>query len=248
MTQKRTTVQDIREEFVKLFQTDKFVIDKNGGKVIEIVNANFVTTDDTIFGNVNTDYVKRELDWYLSQSLNVYDIPGGPPKIWQQVADSSGLINSNYGWCVFSRDNYNQYTNVLDELRASPDSRRAIMIYTRPNMWLDYNLDGRSDFMCTTSVHYLIRDDKLHAIVSMRSCDAWAGYRNDYFWQKYVLDKLSKDLGISSGDIHWNANSFHVYESQFYLVDYFAKTGLIHINKDDYAKYVSFTDKLYAKY
>lgn len=230
------TIQDIRNEFARKLLNNDFVIDKNGGKVIEIFNANFIADDDKIFGKVDTDYVARELQWYESQSLNVNDIPGGPPTIWKNVASKDGLINSNYGWCVFSEDNYNQYTNVLEELRASPDSRRAIMIYNRPNMWQDYNVDGRSDFMCTTSVHYMIRDNKLHAIVSMRSNDCIFGFRNDYYWQKYVLYKLAQDLNIPFGLIYWNANSFHIYERHFYLVHHWIKTRELHITKSDYEK------------
>ena len=230
----------IRNEFARKLEKQDFVIDKSGVKLLEIFNANFVVDEDTIFGEVNLDYANRELSWYKSQSLNVNDIPGGAPAIWKQVADKDGLINSNYGWCVLSSNNYSQYYHVLEELRASPDSRRAIMIYNRPSMWNDYYHNGRSDFMCTTSVHYMIRNGKLHAIVSMRSNDVIFGFRNDYHWQKYVLNNLSYDLQIPAGDIHWNANSFHIYERHFYLVDHWVKTRELNITKSDY-------DKLYAK-
>ena len=92
------TTHDIRQEFARLYQKSEFVIDKSGVKTIEIVGASFWANSSLIFGAVNEEYVQRELDWYKSQSLNVNDIPGGPPAIWKQVADSEGYINSNYGW------------------------------------------------------------------------------------------------------------------------------------------------------
>ena len=195
-----------------------FVTDKTGVKMLEIINASFVADEPSIFGKVNYDYVMREIQWYESQSLNVNDIPGGAPAIWQQVSDPEGWINSNYGWCIFSPDNGEQYHNVLDELKRNPDSRRATMIYTRPSMWSDYNKNGMSDFMCTNTVQYLIRNDKLHSVVQMRSNDVVYGYKNDYAWQQTVLGKLSTDLGIEIGDIHWNVGSLHVYERHFDLV------------------------------
>ncbi|MGZ7196727.1 hypothetical protein ACXWOC_11115, partial [Streptococcus pyogenes] len=76
------------------------------------------------------------------------------------------------------------------ELIEKPDSRRAIMIYTRPSMQVDFERDGMSDFMCTNNVQYLIRDGRVHAIVNMRSNDVVFGFRNDYAWQKYVLESL----------------------------------------------------------
>jgi thymidylate synthase len=140
------------------------------------------------------------------------------PKIWEQVSSDNGTINSNYGWCIWSKENHEQYNNVLTELVSNKFTRRAQMIYTRPTMHRDYNIDGMSDFICTTAVQYFIRDDKLISYVTMRSNDAIFGYKGDYHWQKYVLDKLSSDLGICSGDIIWNVGSFHVYERHFNLI------------------------------
>jgi thymidylate synthase len=227
-------VYQIRSEFCYLYQNEQFVIDKTGVKTIEIVSASFIADSPTIFGKVNNDYVKRELAWYESQSRNVNDIPGGAPAIWKSVATPEGDINSNYGWCIWSNDNWNQYNNVLNELKNKPNSRRAIMIYTRPSMWEDYNHEGMSDFMCTNAVQYVIRYGKLDAIVQMRSNDVWAGYRNDYAWQSYVLDKLANDLGIRRGYIYWNVGSLHLYSSQFYLLDHYIQTGETSITKKMY--------------
>ena len=233
------TVHNIRHFFAQLYQSKKFVTDKSGVKTIEIVNANFVAASPSIFGAVNNEYVSREIRWYEGQSLNVNDIPGGTPAIWKQVADKDGFINSNYGWCVFSADNNHQFANAVAELEERPDSRRAIMIYTRPEMWGDHNKNGRSDFMCTNTVQYLIRDGAVSCIVNMRSNDAWAGYRNDYAWQFYMLSLVTNKLNTRGnayrmGDIHWNAGSLHIYERQFYLIDHFIKTGETSITKEEY--------------
>jgi thymidylate synthase len=214
----RNYVTHIRQEFQYLLKNEAFIEDKTGVKMLEIRSASFIADEPSIFGTPNQDYIDRELAWYESQSLNVNDIPGGPPTIWKQVADKHGYINSNYGWCIFSKRNGSQYDNVVRELIAHPYSRRAVMIYTRPKMWEDYNLDGMSDFMCTNAVQYMIRYGRLNAVVQMRSNDVVFGYRNDYAWQKHVLQKLAKDLGVVEGDIYWNAGSLHVYERHFNMV------------------------------
>jgi len=167
---------------------------------------------------VNTDYVARELEWYKSQSLSVHDIPGGAPEIWKQVADQHGYINSNYGWCIYSQENGNQYENVLKELQQNPNSRRAVMIYTRPFMHYDYKFLGMNDFMCTNTVQYLIRNERLHTIVNMRSNDVVFGYKNDFAWQQYVALQLCDDLALQLGNIVWNVGSLHVYERHFGLI------------------------------
>lgn len=230
-------IDTIRDEFAELLKDGIFVEDKSGVKVLEIPGVSFVTdADEPIFGTWNKDYIQRELAWYKTQSLNVNDIPGGAPEIWKQVADSRGFINSNYGWAIWSPDNSAQYFKVLKELSKNPLSRRAIMIYTRPSMWYDYDLNGRSDFMCTNSVQYLIRNGKISAVVQMRSNDVFSGYRNDYAWQRFVLDELAIALDVPSGDIIWQVGSLHVYEPQFYLVHHYLITREISITKKKYAK------------
>jgi thymidylate synthase len=220
---KRATVNDIRQTFKEKLELEEFVIDKSGVKTIEIEGASFLVDSPTIFGTLNEDYAKRELAWYESQSLNVNDIPEPIPAIWKAVADKNGFINSNYGWCIYSEDNWSQYNSTLETLKKDVDTRRAIMIYTRPSMHLEYNKNGRSDFMCTNTVQYLIRNGELVSIVSMRSNDAIFGFKNDFYWQKHVSEKLVEDLkevypSLILGDIIWNVGSLHVYERHFDLV------------------------------
>ena len=94
-------------------------------------------------------------------------------------------------------------------------------------------------FRSTNAVQYLVRNNKVHAIVQMRSNDAWAGYRNDYAWQRYVLEHVRAELArrgrdYKIGDIIWNVGSLHVYERQFYLIDHYIKTGELSITKEKY--------------
>lgn len=219
------TVYDIRHQLINELHDQNFVTDKSGVKTIEIVNASFLADEAAIFGTPNQDYIERELKWYRSMSRNVNDIPGGPPEIWKMVADKNGMINSNYGWCIYSEENGYQFAKVVDELVKSPLSRRATMIYTRPSMHEDYNKNGMSDFMCTNAVQYFIRKGKLHASVYMRSNDAVFGYKNDYAWQKYVQEQVLEAINgkrstvYDIGDLFWNVSSLHVYERHFKLVE-----------------------------
>lgn len=214
----RMRVHDIRNELQELLNDKCFVTDKTGVKTVEILNASFIANEPAIFGTLNNDYIARELQWYTSMSLNVNDIPEPVPAIWKAVADKDGYINSNYGWCIYSEANGSQFKNVVEQLKANPDSRRATMIYNRPSMHVDYNKNGMSDFMCTNAVQYLVRNGHVHALVYMRSNDAVFGYKNDFAWQKHVLDQVSEEIGIPSGNIYWNVASLHVYERHFELI------------------------------
>lgn len=215
----QNTVKDIQDSFIRKRQNEEYVEDKTGVKTIEIINASFIANEPTIFGKINLDYVQRELDWYLSKSLNVNDIPGETPQIWSMISDDNGMIHSNYGYLTLSEENHNQFKNCVAELKKNPNSRRAVMVYTRPTIWNEYDTNGMSDFICTNAVQYLIRNGKLDVVVQMRSNDVVFGYRNDFAWQEHIANMVCTELGIKLGDIHWNVGSMHVYERHFKFID-----------------------------
>ena len=217
------SIRDIRCSFIDLLRNEDYVIDKTGSKTIEIIGAQFIADEPSIFGTVNEEWNTRELNWYKSQSLNVYDIEEPVPAVWKAVSSTEneiGRINSNYGWCVWSTENGSQYEHALAELKRNPDSRRAQMIYTRPSMHTDWNKDGMSDFMCCSNTIHHIRNGKLISNIYFRSNDAIFGYKGDYAWMKHVHENLAKDLNVEQGDIIWNAASLHVYERHFKFVTF----------------------------
>ena len=212
-------VSNIQQTIIDKYLSEDFVIDKTGVKTVEIIGATFIADRDYVIRKPAYEYIQRELEWYKSQSLYVDDIPGGAPQIWKDVSSDEGKINSNYGWCIYSEENGNQYKHVQRELRNNPNSRRATMIYNRPSMHLDYSRDGMSDFMCTYANTFYIRDGKLDSHYLMRSNDAVFGYNNDYAWARYVQNQLAEDLGIEVGNLIWTASNFHVYERHFNFIE-----------------------------
>lgn len=160
------------------------------------------------------EYINKELEWYMSQSLDSKWI-GQHAKIWLDCADSNGKINSNYGYLLFSGQNGYQFYNVIKELAEHKDSRRAVAYYTNP--FIHYV--GGKDYICTIAVQYLLRNNRVDAVVYMRSNDIVYGLIGaDLFWQnevlRYVCDSLTVKLErkIYPGDIHWMAGSLHIYE------------------------------------
>ena len=229
---KLNSVNDIRQFFIDELNDEAFTIDKTGQKTIELIGAQFIADQPSIFGTPNQDYIEKEIAWYESESTNIYDINkesgADAPAAWKYSANKHGEINSNYGHLIWSDKYFNQYSQVLDELLENPDGRRASMIYNRPSIWMEFNENGKNDFICTNAVTYYIRDGILHAVVQMRSNDVIYGYKNDYAWQQYVLEKLCWDYNnmdryvegrvIEPGYIIWQVQNLHVYERHFHLV------------------------------
>ena len=87
--------EDIKKLLVEKYKNQDFRITKSGVKTVELQNVQFIADKDYILREPNYDYIKREIEWYESQSLNVYDIHGETPAIWKACADVSSDSNSN---------------------------------------------------------------------------------------------------------------------------------------------------------
>lgn len=165
--------------------------------------------------NLSPIYLAKECAWYKGGSRNVKDAPS---KVWVDLAnkdgDEIGLVNSNYGHYIFTqRDNKNPELSVFEAtvelLKKDKDSRQAI--------WQIPIMKHRQDddTPCTSSLQFLIRDNKLYCTVYMRSCDIWFGFANDVtqfiIWQMM----LARELNVELGWYRHTFGSFHVYEENF---------------------------------
>ena len=217
--------EDIKNLLIEKYKNQDFRITKSGVKTVELQNVQFIADKDYILREPNYDYIKREIEWYESQSLNVYDIPGETPTIWKSCADVNGEINSNYGWMIWSKENGSQYNNCIWNLVNDPATRNAVMIYNRPSMHVDATSNHKHDFCCTYAVQCFLNPTNdgysLKYIVYQRSQDAIFGYNNDINWHLYVYKLMQKELSeklncpIKSELIECNDGSLHVYERHF---------------------------------
>ena len=206
-------------------QSHKFVTDKSGVKTVEIIAPRIVFPDPTeelVYFNEDihspVQYLEKEYDWYMSKDLNIDKVKD--VEIWRNVADVNGEVNSNYGNLVFSRNNFSQFEHAKRSLINNSNSRQAIVIYNRPSIHLEYNSVGASDFICTMYQHFLIRDDELVTITTMRSNDARFGTMNDIPWFHGVIKKMHVELKktypeLMIGQHIFIPDSFHLYERHF---------------------------------
>ena len=204
----QTDVYDIRREFAGKLLSDQ---------ELEILGAAFNADEPTIFGKPNTDYIKRELEWYIGMDNRINTMRKPIPDIWLGIADEFGFVTSNYGQRIFHEDFGNQFSAALNKLLDYHPTRRAVMIYAGHDTIEEGIQNGRNDQLCTMYVSVSIRNWLLHYHVHMRSCDAVLGYRNDLAWHRFVHDLLlihynhRAQQRLGQATIMYFIDSLHVY-------------------------------------
>jgi len=128
------------------------------------------------------EYLAVEERLFLSGELRVSIWIEQASKFWAKLADSNGLISSNYGWLTMYNkslpDNKTPWEWAKTSLLKDPDSRQAFVRVSLPeHQWLK-----NKDQVCIMHVMFMLRENKLHATVVMRSNDVVKGLVYDMPW------------------------------------------------------------------
>jgi thymidylate synthase len=164
-----------------------------------------------LFPSRKTDifYAIGEFLWYLSGSHSLEQIRYYAPSI-EKFSDDGKTLNSAYGYNIFFKW-FNQWQECIKILSTDADSRQAIIFIREPN---DLILKTK-DQICTNTMHFLIRDNKLNLIVNLRSNDFYVGYIFDSFCFTMFQELMAIELGIDVGSYFHFASSLHLYEKSF---------------------------------
>lgn len=221
-----TNEQAIYPFYKKLYEDverGNFLVDKSGVKVVELIAPRIILNPQQLYLDFEgrsspRKYIEKEDAWYMSHELKIDRV--SDVEIWKKVSDENGEINSNYGNLVFSRNNFSQFSNVVNTLKKHKDSRQGIIIYTRPSIHYEWNSLGASDFICTLHQHFFIRNNKLVCVTSMRSNDCWTGTFSDLPFFHSVIQRMLETLKPTYPELKLEEhifipNSFHCYERHF---------------------------------
>ena len=113
---------------------------------------------------------------------------------------------------------FNQIDFVIQELKRQPDSRRAV-IAVRDNSADPFS----SDPACLQHIQFMIRNQRLHAKVLMRSNDATKAAFMNAFAFVMLQKRIADTLQVEVGSYTHRANSFHAYERDYKLLKQYAE-------------------------
>lgn len=215
-----------------------------GLPVRETLNYTFTVTNPTSESIITKDlernaaiasYTAKETELYDSGTNKVEDFAKAS-KFWNQLANPDGTVNSAYGHLIWhNRSHGNRFETMarikgdehiamvpvwrtpwewcVESLKQDKDTRQAILRFSLPqHQWM-----GNKDQTCTMHGNFLIRDDKLHFTIIMRSNDLMKGLVYDLPWFVSLMDKMVDELkptypNLTKGSYTHIVHSMHIYE------------------------------------
>lgn len=165
----------------------------------------------------NVDYFINEMRWKLGASKYDETIKRHA-KMWESVQNPDGTFNSNYGQYWFGQQM--GLMKAVMELIRDGDSRRASI----PMLQDDHLSPETVDTVCTESITFLIRENKLFTSVHMRSSDQIFGLGTDIPTFS-VLAMMALGLlrsvypTLQLGTVKITAASSHIYERHWGMVE-----------------------------
>ena len=114
-----------------------------------------------------------ELLWFLAGDTNVKFLRENKVTIWDEWADAEGELGPVYGyqwrsWPAADGRHIDQITQVIEQIRRNPDSRRHIV-----SAWNVGDLDKMALMPCHALFQFYVADGKLSCLMYQRSADVF---------------------------------------------------------------------------
>ncbi|HEV7715087.1 MAG TPA: thymidylate synthase [Steroidobacteraceae bacterium] len=152
-----------------------------------------------------------ELLWFLRGETNVAWLREQGVTIWDEWADESGELGPVYGkqwraWPAPDGRTIDQISQVVDQLRASPDSRRIIV-----SAWNVGELDQMALMPCHAFFQFYVADQKLSCQLYQRSADLFLGVPFNIASYALLTHMLAQQCDLGVGEFVWTGGDCHLY-------------------------------------
>ncbi|MBQ5373848.1 MAG: thymidylate synthase [Bacteroidaceae bacterium] len=152
-----------------------------------------------------------ELLWFLQGNTNVKYLQDHGVRIWNEWADEHGELGPVYGHQWRSWPDYNggvidQISNVVEQIKKNPDSRRLIV-----SAWNVAEVDSMALPPCHTLFQFYVADGKLSLQLYQRSADTFLGVPFNIASYALLLQMMAQVTGLKPGEFVHTTGDTHVY-------------------------------------
>ena len=153
----------------------------------------------------------HELLWFLKGDTNIRYLHDNKVSIWDEWADRNGDLGPIYGyqwrsWPAASGASIDQVSQVIDQLKHNPDSRRIIV-----SAWNVGEIEKMALPPCHAFFQFYVSDGRLSCQLYQRSADIFLGVPFNIASYALLTMMMAQVTGLEPGDFVHTFGDAHLY-------------------------------------
>ncbi|MCL4135005.1 UNVERIFIED_CONTAM: hypothetical protein GTU68_016550 [Idotea baltica] len=157
----------------------------------------------------------HELIWFLSGSTNVKYLQENGVRIWNEWADENGELGPVYGsqwrsWQGADGETVDQISQVVDQIKTNPDSRRLIV-----SAWNVAAIPKMKLPPCHAFFQFYVANGELSCQLYQRSADVFLGVPFNIGSYAALTMMMAQVTGLKPGDFVHTLGDAHLYSNHF---------------------------------
>ncbi|MEE9422559.1 MAG: thymidylate synthase [Gammaproteobacteria bacterium] len=155
----------------------------------------------------------HELLWFLQGDTNIKYLKDNGVSIWDAWADEKGNLGPVYGsqwrsWPTADGRHIDQITQVVEQLKNNPDSRRIIV-----SAWNVGEIKNMALPPCHAFFQFYVADGKLSCQLYQRSADIFLGVPFNIASYAVLTLMVAQVTGLQPGDFIHTLGDAHLYSN-----------------------------------
>ena len=157
----------------------------------------------------------HELLWFLKGETNIKYLKENGMSIWDEWADQDGELGPVYGkqwrsWQSADGKTYDQITDLIEQIKKNPDSRRLIV-----SAWNVGELSKMALMPCHTLFQFYVAEGKLSCQLYQRSADVFLGVPFNIASYALFNMMVAQACDLKLGDFVHSFGDVHLYNNHF---------------------------------
>ncbi|MFD1358729.1 thymidylate synthase [Fictibacillus halophilus] len=153
----------------------------------------------------------HELLWFLKGDTNIAYLKENKVRIWDEWADEEGNLGPVYGhqwrsWSAPNGDTIDQISNVIEDIKNNPDSRRLIV-----SAWNPADVPNMALPPCHLLFQFYVADGKLSCQLYQRSADSFLGVPFNIASYALLTMMVAQVTGLKPGEFVHTVGDAHIY-------------------------------------
>ncbi len=155
--------------------------------------------------------ILHELLWFLQGDTNIRYLHENKVTIWDEWADANGDLGPVYGhqwrsWPTADGGSIDQISQVIEQLRNNPDSRRIIV-----SAWNVGEIDKMALPPCHAFFQFYVANGRLSCQLYQRSADIFLGVPFNIASYALLTLMMAQVTGLEPGDFVHTFGDAHLY-------------------------------------